>query len=57
LERFNKKVIGNKYQLTVYEAKLDDAGSYSCILKSTKTSAEVKVLGIHKKNIFFRIKD
>jgi hypothetical protein len=43
-ERHNKKVNGNVYRLTIYEAKLEDAGSYSCTVKSTKTSCVVKVL-------------
>lgn len=42
--RYNKKVDGNVYRLTIYEAKLEDAGAYSCVVKSTKTSCEVKVL-------------
>lgn len=42
--RYNKKVDGNVYRLTIYEAKLEDAGTYSCVVKSTKTSCEVKVL-------------
>ncbi len=45
-DRFNKKVTGNVYRLTIFEAKLDDAGSYSCTVKSTKTSCLVKVSGI-----------
>lgn len=44
IDRYNKKFNGNVYRLTIYEAKLEDAGSYSCIVKSTKTSCEVKVL-------------
>lgn len=44
LDRFNRKVNGNVYRLTIYSATLDDAGTYSCVLKQTKTSCEVKVL-------------
>ncbi len=44
IDRYNKKVNGNVYRLTIYEAKLEDAGLYSCIVKSTKTFSEVKVL-------------
>lgn len=43
LDRFSKKVIGTVHRLTIYEAKLDDAGSYSCTVKKTKTSCDVKV--------------
>lgn len=44
VERFTKKADGNVYKLTVYEANLDDAATYSCSLKQTKTSCVVKVL-------------
>lgn len=43
-DRYNKKLNGNTYRLTIYEAKLEDAGSYSCTVKSSKTSCELKVL-------------
>lgn len=43
-DRFTKKCDGQVYRLTIYEAKLDDAGSYSCTVKTTKTSCDVKVL-------------
>jgi hypothetical protein len=42
--RYNKKVEGNVYRLIIYEAKLEDSGTYSCIVKTTKTSCEAKVL-------------
>ena len=45
LERFNKKSSGNSYRLTVFEAKLEDLGSYSCTVKLTKTACNVNVLG------------
>lgn len=44
LDRFNRKVNGNVYRLTIYSANMEDAGTYSCVLKQTKTSGEVKVL-------------
>lgn len=44
LDRFNRKVNGNVYRLTIYSATMDDPGNYSCSLKTTKTSCEVKVL-------------
>lgn len=44
LDRFNRKVNGNVYRFTIYSANLEDAGSYSCTLKQTKTSCDVKVL-------------
>ena len=43
LDRFSKKVTGTVYKLTVYESLLEDAGSYSCVVKQTKTSCQVKV--------------
>ena len=44
-DRFSKKVNGTVHKLTVYEAKLEDAGAYSCYVKLTKPSCNVKVLG------------
>lgn len=44
LDRYNKKSDGTVYRLTIYEAKLDDASSYSCTVKSTKTSCVIKVI-------------
>lgn len=43
-DRYSKKVSGNNYKLVIYEAKLEDAGSYTCIVKKGKTSCTVKVL-------------
>jgi hypothetical protein len=43
-DRYSKKNNGNIYRLTIYEAKLEDAGSYSCTVKSSKTNCELKVL-------------
>ena len=42
-DRFSKRVNGNVYTLIIHEAKLDDAGSYSCTVKKGKTSCSVKV--------------
>jgi len=42
-DRFRKSVNGGVYQLVVFEAKLDDAGKYSCTVKKTETSCQVKV--------------
>lgn len=44
MDRFNKKVNGNVHRLTIYEARLEDAGSYSCTVKKTTTNCQVKVL-------------
>jgi hypothetical protein len=44
LDRFNRKVNGNIYKLTIYSATLEDCGTFSCSLNQTKTSCEVKVL-------------
>lgn len=44
LDRFNRKVNGTVYKLTIYSANLEDAGSYSCSLKQTKTTCDLKVL-------------
>ena len=43
-DRFSKKCDGSFYRLTIYEAKMEDAGFYSCSVKTTKTSCDVKVL-------------
>jgi titin len=43
-ERYAKKCEGGVYRLTIFEAKLEDAGAYSCTVKTTKTSCDVKVL-------------
>jgi len=43
MDRFKKIVNGGVYQLVVYEAKLDDAGRYSCTVKKTETNCAVKV--------------
>jgi titin len=43
-DRFTKRIEGNVYKLVVYEAKLEDLGSYSCTVKKTKTTCNVKVL-------------
>jgi hypothetical protein len=45
LDKFKKKAEGSVYKLIIYDARLEDAGSYSCIVKTTKTSCDVKVLG------------
>ena len=44
-DRFSKKTIGNRYILTIYEAKLEDAGTYSCTVKKSKTSCNLIVTG------------
>ena len=44
-DRFSKKIIGNRYILTIYEAKLEDAGTYTCTVKQTKTSCNLIVTG------------
>ena len=46
-DRISRKVIGNRYTLTVHEAKLEDLGSYSCTVKYTTTSCNLTVLGIN----------
>jgi hypothetical protein len=43
-DRFTKKVVENIYTLVIPEAKLEDAGTYACTVKLTKTSCTVKVL-------------
>jgi titin len=43
-DRYAKKCEGGVYRLTIFEAKIEDAGAYSCTVKTTKTSCEVKVL-------------
>lgn len=42
-DRFKKIVNGGVYQLIVMEAKLDDMGTFSCTVKKTETSCNVKV--------------
>ena len=51
-DRFSKKVIGNRYMLTIYETKLEDAGSYSCTVKQTKNSCNLIVTGMLR-GVFF----
>ena len=42
-DRFIKKVSENVYTLVIPEAKLEDAGNYSCTVKMAKTNCSVRV--------------
>lgn len=43
-DRCKKIVNGTVYQLEIFEAKMEDIGSYSCTVKLSKTNCNVKVL-------------